>query len=48
MKMRETYAVQKKNYNDYEMTVLDGLIGYTIGAIGAFFLFYVFFDFIYI
>lgn len=34
---------QKKNYSDYDMTVMDGLIGYGIGGLGALTVFLIFF-----
>ena len=37
-------AVKKKDYTDYEMTVLDGLIGFGIGGIGAFLVFLIFYS----
>ncbi len=35
---------RRKDYNTYEMSVADGLIGYGIGSIGAFALFYIFYS----
>ena len=34
---------QKKNYSEYDMTVMDGLIGYGIGGLGALIVFLIFF-----
>ena len=40
---RMAFVRQKKNYSDYDMTVMDGLIGYGSGGLGALTVFLIFF-----
>ena len=37
------FVRQKKDYTDYDMTVLDGLISYVAGSLGTILVFLVFF-----